>query len=118
MAVTLTDYKGAQYIAQGLSSNAGLNDTVTLARVITRGDVAFQITGTWTGTVTFEATVDGTTWVTFNVTPSASGTDVSTATAVGAWSKTTGGYAGFRIRVSIAGTGTPTFTVRINSSSK
>lgn len=88
------------------------DEAITLSRQFTAGGVAFQVTGTFSGTITFEATVDGATWVVFNVTPAASGTDVSTATAVGAWSKQNNGYAGFRARFSTATSGTPVITIR------
>jgi len=68
--------------------------------------VALQLSGTWTGTVTFEATVDGNTWVAFNMVPAASATPASTATAVGAWSANCGGYEAVRARFSTATSGT------------
>ena len=68
--------------------------------------VAIQLTGTWTGTVTFEVSMDGTTWVAFNMTPSNSGTDASTSTANGGFSKTCGGYDLIRARFSTATSGT------------
>lgn len=88
------------------------NETITLQRLFTLGAVAIQVTGTFSGTVTFEASVDGVTFVAFNVTPSNSGTDVSTATAVGAWSKPNNGYTAVRVRFSTASSGTPVISIR------
>lgn len=90
----------------------GTDETITLLRLITSGGVAIQLSGTWTGTVTFEATVNGTNWVAFNVTPSNSGTDASTATAVGCWSKQNNGYTAVRCRFSTASSGTATVSIR------
>ena len=81
------------------------------------GEWAVQLTGTWSGTVTFEATVDGTTWVSFELEPTTdlSGTTSSltaTATANGVWTGATRGVAGVRARFSTATSGTVNITVR------
>lgn len=68
--------------------------------------VAVQLAGTFTATVTFEATVDGANWVALNLTPSNSATPASTATAVGVWSGNVGGYSQVRARVSAYTSGT------------
>ena len=70
------------------------------------GAVALQLTGTWSGTVTFEASVDGRTFVAFNMVPSNSATAASTATATGAWSANCAGYSIVRARFSTATSGT------------
>lgn len=67
--------------------------------------VALQLLGTWTGTVTFEATVEGNTWVTFNMVPSASATAASTSTGNGCWSANCSGYSAVRARFSTATSG-------------
>jgi hypothetical protein len=64
------------------------------------GEVAVQLFGTFTATVTFEGTVDGTNWVAMNMVPAASATGASTATTAGFWSTDTRGLAGLRARVS------------------
>lgn len=73
----------------------------------TRGlaGVALQLLGTWSGTVTFEATVDGNNWVTFNMVPSASATPASTATSNGCWSANCAGYEAVQARFSTATSG-------------
>lgn len=91
---------------------AAQNDAATVLGLPSSGNVAVQITGTLSATITFEVTVDGTNWVAFNMTPSNSGTAASTATAVGAWSASTGGYAGVRARCSAYSSGSPVVTVR------
>jgi len=110
MAVTWTQGPNVLNVAQG--SVTASNDAVYLTRLMTLGGVAIQVTGTWSGTLTFEVTVDGTNWAAFNVTPSNSGTDVSTTTANGAWSKQNNGYAGVRARFSTATSGTPVITIK------
>jgi hypothetical protein len=110
MAVTYTQGPNALNVVQASMTTNG--DAVALTRMMTLGGVAVQITGTWTGTITFEATVDGTNWATFNMTPSASGTDVSTATANGAWSKQNNGFTGVRAHCTASMTGSAVVTIK------
>ena len=70
------------------------------------GAVALQLLGTWSGTVSFEATVNGATWVAFNMVPSNSATAASSATANGVWSANCAGYEAVRGRFSTATSGT------------
>lgn len=69
------------------------------------GAVAVQLAGTFTGTLQFEASVDGGTFVALSMIPSSSASgeaaaDVTSATAAGAWSGSCGGYRIFRVRAS------------------
>lgn len=64
----------------------------------------------WSGTVQFEASLDGRTWVGLNMVPSNSSTAVTSATAAGCWSGNCGGYRSFRVRLSVATAG----AVRVN----
>lgn len=70
------------------------------------GAVGLQLTGTWAGTVTFEATIDGLTWVALNMVPSNSATAASTATSNGAWTANVAGFLLMRARFSTATSGT------------
>jgi hypothetical protein len=85
-----------------------LDATDELISISARGlaGVALQLLGTWTGTVSFEATVDGNTWVAFNMVPAASATAASSATANGAWSANCAGFEAVRARFSTATSGT------------
>ena len=93
-------------------SLAVVDNTLTLTRFMTWGVVSFQLTGTWTGTVTFECTVDGTTWVALQVFPSTSATGATTATVNGAWAITSNPWAGVRCRFSTATSGTVVVTIK------
>lgn len=73
--------------------------------------VAVQLSGTWTGTVSFESQLDGTNWVAVNVVPSNGTTLVTTATGNGVWYATVIG-AQFRARFSTATSGTVVVTIR------
>lgn len=74
--------------------------------------VGIQITGTWTGTITFEGTIDGATYTPLNMTPSDSGTAVTSTTANGVWLGSCGGLAIVRARMSAAPTGSAEVTIQ------
>ena len=91
---------------------AAQDNAATVSGFPSPGSVAVQIVGALSATITFEATVDGTNWVAFNMIPAASATAASTATAAGAWSASTGGFAGIRARCSAYSSGSPVVTIR------
>jgi len=65
------------------------------------GAVAFQLSGTFSATVSFEATVNGTVWVAWAVVPpGTAGVRVLTAAAPGIWHANVAGYKAVRARVS------------------
>ena len=70
------------------------------------GAVAIQLTGTWAGTVSFEASVDGSTFVAVDAWPSNSATSASTSTGNGVWTVSAGGYNQVRVRFSTDTSGT------------
>jgi len=78
-----------------------------------RASVGIGLTGTWTGTVVFETTIDGSTWIAAYATNPATGAIVSSATAVGNFEYACGGYQQFRIRGNTVATGS--LTVSLNA---
>ncbi len=63
--------------------------------------VAFQVSGTFEATVTFEATIDGTNWAALEVALlGASSTVATTATAAGLWAADCKGLTQVRARIS------------------
>lgn len=68
--------------------------------------VALQLLGTWVGTVSFEATVDGDTWVAINMFPPDSTTAATTATANGVFLGHCAGLEAVRARFSTRTSGT------------
>jgi hypothetical protein len=92
------------------------NDALTLPLTVTGGAVGVQLDGTWSGTITFEATLNGTTWVALNLTPSNSTTPASTATANGAWGDANWGWKQVRARFSTATSGTVDVTINFTPS--
>lgn len=75
--------------------------------------VAIQVTGTWTGTITFEGSIDGVTFSTVNMLPiTGTQTAVTTTTANGIWSSSSvGGLVIFRARMSSFSAGPATVTL-------
>jgi hypothetical protein len=74
--------------------------------------VAVQLSGTWTGTVTFEVSIDGTTYTALNMTPPNSTAAVTTATANGQWMGSAVGFRYFRARFSTPSSGSPVVGIR------
>lgn len=82
------------------------------------GSVGIQITGTWTGTITFEGSVDGRTFQAITMFPTNSTTGASTTTANGVWSTSVGGLTIFRARMSTYGTGSAVLSLGLAASSR
>ena len=70
------------------------------------GAVAIQITGTWVGVVTFEASVDESTFTAVDAWPASGSTSVTTTAANGVWTIPSGGYSQVRARFSTDTSGT------------
>ena len=64
------------------------------------GGAMIQLSGTFTGTVQFESSIDNVTWVAINGTPLNSTTGASSATAAGIWQFNVAGAAYLRARAS------------------
>lgn len=82
------------------------NDALTVSTV-EQGTVGVQLTdgGSFSGTITFEATVDGSDWVAIKGTPLGSTTGASSTTSVGIWQVPVQGMNQFRARFSTATAG-------------
>lgn len=77
-------------VATGNGNTINVNGSAT---------VGFQVSGTFSATVTFEATIDGTNWVSLQVLPSTGTVPVTTATAPGGFTGSCAGYTLARARV-------------------
>lgn len=81
------------------------------------GGVCIQITGTWTGTLEFQASVDGTNFIPISAQPLGGGAAVTTVTANGIWrvpASTIVGLGGIN-RVRVGATAAMTGTALIQS---
>ncbi len=72
------------------------------------GSVAAQITGTWTGTIEFEGTVDNSNWFSIKALPPTSSTTATNSSANGQWVIGAAGYHAVRFRASAWTSGTAT----------
>ena len=79
------------------------------------GTVLFNITGTWSGTITFEASVDGTNWSTAVALPKypSGAAAASSTTTNGNWAVNVGGLNMFRVRGSAWTSGTATIWLEV-----
>lgn len=104
---------GANFITKDLQKNAeatGPGEPINCTDM-SKGAykiLTLQVTGISGDTITWEATVNGTTWDGLLVTPLANGTPGLTATANGLYSVDVTGLIAFRARVSEYGTGSVT----------
>jgi len=80
--------------AAGATGNGTAIDTALLSHL------SMQVSGTFSATVTFEATVDGTNWVSLQVSNVTNGAVSTTATAAGIFTCSVAGLAKVRARVS------------------
>ena len=80
-----------------------------------RGNTSVGITvaGTWTGTLSFYAAVDGASWAALNVTPSNSTTAVTTTTGNGTWTVADPGGAWVCVDASATVTGQANVTINV-----
>lgn len=76
------------------------------------GSASVQLTGSWSGTVTFEVSTDGVNFVSVLLNPSTSTTPVSTTTSSGLWLGSVGGAKYLRARFSTASSGTVVVTLQ------
>lgn len=89
-----------------------LNGAVTLTyRQFANGGVGVQVTNTFSATLTFEMTIDGTNWVAVQTQSVTTGTVATTATATGIYKFDVVGALSVRVRASAYTSGTATVTL-------
>jgi hypothetical protein len=76
------------------------------------GAVAIQITGTWSGTIQFEASLDGSTYKSLSVSPTNAGAAVTSATGNNVWVGQIAGINYVRVRASAFASGTAVVTIQ------
>jgi hypothetical protein len=88
-------------------------DATTGASLTTGGlaTVAFQVTGTYTGEIQLQCTVDGTNYAALTLVPSNSATTATSVTSTGIWFASVGGCTNVRARSVAAWTGTATTSI-------
>lgn len=86
-------------------------DAVTLS-MLGMGGCAFQVIGTYSGTITFEGTVDLGNWVSMKVVSLGGTASATTTTSTGVFIGTCAGLAGVRARMSSYASGSAQVTIR------
>jgi hypothetical protein len=109
------------YVPSTESKTLGVAEAALTLTALTADTVAVQVTGTFTGTITFEASVDGTNYVAIAMKASsqtAAATLVTTTTTVGLFSVGIQGFTNFRARMSAYTDGAAVVTTSIARTSK
>lgn len=88
-----------------LSTTVVPGDGAIALNVLGFGAVGIQIAGSFSGTLVFEGSIDGTVWSAVNATPPNSTTAVSSATSTGLWIAVVGGLVFVRVRLSAYASG-------------
>jgi len=103
----------AQNISTTTCPGAGCFDL----NVANQGSIGIQITGTWVGTITFQATINNSTYTSLRVISAAdtSAAGVTTTTANGIWNATIAGYSQVRIVFTAYTSGTAVVNARVTS---
>lgn len=101
---------------QTLQAAAGANGNGLALDTADFNWAGVQITGTFVATVNFEASLDGTNYVTIAAAPVAGGASVTTATAPGVWKIDVSGIRYLRARISGWASGAVTVQARCQKS--
>ena len=83
-----------------------------------QGSIGIQITGTWSGTITFQGSIDNTNFVSLLVAPSASTTAVTTTTANGIWTAAVAGLTSVRATFTSYSSGTAVVVFRVTTTAR
>jgi hypothetical protein len=114
-AVLIDPITGLPYTAIPVNIGSTVNRTATGNITSTQnvalstaacGSAAFQVSGTWAGTLVFEYTLDDVAWAALSVTPNGGGSAVSSTTANGNWTVQVESYSQVRVRGNTVGSGT------------
>jgi hypothetical protein len=106
LLITALPVFAQQNFATGTISSSGTDCSTATNCVIldlakNTGGVSINVSGSsFSGTLQFEATVDGSTWVALGAIPAATGTAVTSTTATGVWSVNVSGLNRVRVRAS------------------
>lgn len=100
------------------SGAATAGSTVMVGPLSGEGTLAIQVSGTWTGTLIAQGTIDNTNWVSLgsvtNIATGAQSANIASA-STGIWQVTCGGMYYVRVTASAAVTGTAVVSVRVAS---
>ena len=122
LLVLLTSTAHAQYTEATTGSiTTSSADCTTAAACVslqlrsTDGSLSLKISGTYSATLQFESSVDGTTWAGISGDPLPSGSRASSTTSTGTWVFNVAGLGHFRVRASAYTSGTASIALRPSS---
>ena len=125
-AVTTLDVAASGSITvvnSNLTGAATANSSVATGTLTGKSRLTLQVTGTYTGNLTLQGTVDGSTWVSINgnsalmnVSTGVMSTQIPSG-SVGIWTADIAGYAAVRVSASSTVTGTAVVTLRTSNGS-
>lgn len=108
-------------VHDALSTTVGALNAAATIMCEDADTVGIQISGTFAGTLTFQASIDGTNWVTASVQPvgaTTATTWVTTTTGTGLWTRDCGGIKQMRVQMTAYTSGTATVTGFLTRSAK
>ena len=114
---TTTNLGAAQAVAT-VPVSCGAGGLYLGAPTLNVGAVGFNVSGTWVGTLTFEASIDGTNWFAYAASPVTSGyisVPQTTTTVNGQYIIHTAGFNQVRVRVSAYTSGTAVVTTEVTA---
>ena len=118
LAILLSAMSVPAWAASGTLTTSGSTCTATGVTCLIvplsqdKGAAGLTLSGTWTGTITFEGSADGgTTWTAINALPLNSTTAVTTTTGNGTWQINAAGLTTLRMRASATMTGSAIATI-------
>ena len=118
----LTAWAYCQSLATGSITAAGSDCTTAGACIVANinqntGGAMIQLSGTFTGTLRFESSIDNVTWVAINGTPLNSTTGASSATTANIWQFNVAGASYLRVRASAFSAGPILVTIQPSTAS-
>lgn len=109
----------SQYSVTGNITTAGSDCTVATRCVVFNpgaltgqlGAGSITVSGTWSGTLPFEGTGDGSHWSPLSIPPLGGGSEVTSTTSNGTWRGSISALVGIRVRASALASGTAVITI-------
>lgn len=109
--LTAINNKTSAQFASSTGILAGATQTVSLA-LTDESAGSVRISGTWAGTITFEGTLDGTTWDSINAVSASTSNPQITTTVNGLYRLTPASFSAFRVNMTAFTSGSATITMR------
>lgn len=108
----------AQTVTSRVSTTTCPGTGCIAVSVIGVAGLGVQVTGTYSGTLSFEGSVDGLTFVALLATPPGTTTAVTSTTSTGVWQSNVGGLTIVRVRMSSYSSGIATVSLQLAPSAR